>query len=88
MKIKITTKNTFKALFYSLLLVNIVLIIFVVQFIQAKVYKTMFMSREELLEQSNLSVENIDIDSFNEVVEKIDKKNENRNINIERNIFK
>jgi hypothetical protein len=87
MKIKITTKNVFKSLFYVLLILNVVIIIFVVQFMRTKVYKTMFMSREELLEQSNLSVENIDIDSFNEVVKKIDKKNQNRDIEVGKNIF-
>lgn len=87
-KLKFTIKNFFKIIFLALIIVNFILISFSVKFIKSQIYDTMFMSREELLKQSNLKVEDVDIDDFNEIIEKIKTKKEIGDIKVENNIFK
>ena len=73
-KFKFTTRKIFKIIFILLFCVNLVTLFYSYTFIKSQVFSTMFMSREELLKQSNIKVEDIDLDKFNKVIEKIDNK--------------
>ena len=73
-KIKFTTQKIFNTILATLFVLNLVAIFFVYNFTRSQVFDTMFMNREDLLKQSNLTVEDIDIERFQNVVQKIDKK--------------
>lgn len=86
-KIKFTTGKIFKLIFAGLFVINLVIIFFVYNFIRSQVYGTMFMSREELLQQSNLTVEDIDLERFDKVIKAIDEKQAVNDIKEINNIF-
>ena len=88
MKFKFTTVKIFKLIFAGFFVINLVIAFFVYNFIRNQVYGTMFISREELLQNSNLKVEDIDLERFNTVIKSIDEKQNVDDIKEVNNIFK
>jgi hypothetical protein len=86
-KFKFTTQKIFKLIFATLFIANLVALFFATSFIGSQVFDTMFMNREDLLNQSSLTVEDIDIERFNKVVEKIDNKKNMEDVTSLNNIF-
>lgn len=86
-KIKFTQGKIFKLIYAGLFIINLVIIFFVYNFIRSQVYGTMFMGREELLQQSNLTVEDIDVERFDKVIKTIEEKQAPGDVKEINNIF-
>jgi len=86
-KIKFTPSKIYLISLLVFLLINLIVLFFVFQYIYSNVYKTMFMSREDLLLHSNIKVEDIDLNKFDTVVNKIKEKQNKKDITVDYNIF-
>lgn len=86
-KFKATSQKIYLITLIVFIFFNLVLLFFVSQFVYNNVYKIMFMSREDLLLHSNIKVEDIDLNKFDEVVGKIKERQNKSDIQISHDIF-
>ncbi len=76
MKLKFSIKTTFKYLYIVLILANAYLAFLAYDFANVNVYKTMFPDENISIMQNRKYSEDLDVDNFNKIINKIKQKSD------------
>lgn len=73
-KKKLTPKKAFKYSYILIILINFICIYYLYVFIDKYIYQTFFTNREYLISQGNKSSNDINLNKFDAIISKINKK--------------
>ncbi|MCK4540164.1 hypothetical protein KAU09_03355 [Candidatus Parcubacteria bacterium] len=84
---KINNKKLLNYIYFFIIFAGIISFVFLAEFLQENIYKTITIDSEFLLSQSKTKKENLDIRGFEKIIENTKNKTKPRQINYVNNIF-